>query len=117
VIAWSVILRRLSPGPARGMWLGGAAAWFVSQAIEALQWDGNRLIHEWTIVPEEILEMTGSLLWGLALLIALRTIGDRPEELRRASQPRRGGYRQRVRAAQRAGELTGAPVGRTPSGR
>ena len=127
VIAWQVILRRLPSGAARGMWVGGAAVWFVSQVIEAIQWDGTRLVYEWTFVPEEMLEMTGSLLWGLALLLTLRTMlesqaVERGEiatgtEATRDFRLRQGRRRRRVRDLERAKRRAGASADRTPSGR
>jgi hypothetical protein len=128
IIAWAAILRRLPSVPARRMWLGGAAAWFVSQVIEAIQWDGNRLVHEWTFVPEETLEMTGSLLWGLALLLALRMVRE-PEgrehgEVATATEPvardfrlRQRRRKRRDRGPGRTGRRPAAPTGRTPGPR
>jgi hypothetical protein len=124
LVAWSLVLRRLPSGWPKLLWLGGAAAWFVSQVIEAIQWDGERLVYEWTFVPEEMLEMVGSLLWALALLVVLqrsRAFGDvheaefdtdgepviRDVRLRQA-RPRR------VRGADRARDGSRATVGRTP---
>ena len=72
--AWWVTLRRLRPQPiaARLFALGGAS-WALSQAIDyALNEHWG-----WTIVPEELLEMSGSALFALALLVALRPlVGD-----------------------------------------
>jgi hypothetical protein len=124
VIAWSVILRRLPSGTVRGMWVAGAGAWFVSQLIEAFQWDGNRLVHEWTFVPEEMLEMAGSLLWGLSLLIALRmrerSERTEPDELETSAEPlteapRRAHdrRRRRLRRSHRVGQRSGTPTSRT----
>ena len=42
-------------------------------AIETQQYDGAELVHRWTILPEEILEMTGSLLFVLAMLLVLQS--------------------------------------------
>jgi hypothetical protein len=71
VYAWWVTLRQLrSEEPAGTLFLLGAAAWIVSQGIDAAfneHWG-------WTIVPEELLEMMGSALFGLALLVALRAL-------------------------------------------
>ena len=69
--AWWVTLKRLwAEPPAGGLFLLGAAAWIVSQGIDAAlneHWG-------WTIVPEELIEMLGSALFGLALLVALRRL-------------------------------------------
>ena len=56
--------------PAGTLFLAGAAAWLVSQGIDAAfneHWG-------WTVVPEELLEMLGSALFGLALLVAVREL-------------------------------------------
>lgn len=53
----------------------GAGCWAVAQVIEQLQWDpDNRMAAAWTIVPEECLEMAGSLLFLLAFLAVVRAI-------------------------------------------
>lgn len=52
--------------------LGGGGCWLIAQAIETQQYDGAELIHRWTILPEEVLEMTGSLLFVLAMLLIVR---------------------------------------------
>lgn len=71
VYAWWITLRQLqSEQPAGMLFLAGAAAWVLSQGIDAVlneHWG-------WTIVPEELLEMIGSALFGLALLVALRQV-------------------------------------------
>ena len=71
VAAWWVTLGRLRPQPmaARLFALGGVS-WALSQAIDyALNEHWG-----WTIVPEELLEMSGSALFALALLVALRPL-------------------------------------------
>jgi hypothetical protein len=120
VVAWSVILRRLPSGWPRLLWLGGAAAWFVSQAIEAVQWNGDRLVYEWTFVPEEILEMTGSLLWGLALLVMPRAFAesDAVEDAETVRDFRLRQRRRRVRGADdRRPEGSRSIADRTPGAR
>jgi hypothetical protein len=71
VYAWWVTLKRLwAEPPAGGLFMLGAGAWIASQLIDAAlneHWG-------WTIVPEELLEMLGSALFGLALLVALRQL-------------------------------------------
>jgi hypothetical protein len=71
IYAWWVTLRQLRQEPPAGtLFLAGAAAWLVSQGIDAAfneHWG-------WTIVPEELFEMAGSALFGLALLVALRQL-------------------------------------------
>jgi hypothetical protein len=124
VIAWTVIWRKLPSRAASSMWLAGAAAWFVSQVIESVQWDGDRLVYEWTFVPEEMLEMTGSLLWGLALLVTLRLVvqGDATVEGETTAEPAtdfrlRKPRRRRARGTERAGERPGVTTGRPPDAR
>ena len=69
VYAWWVTLERLrKEEPAGTLFILGAVAWIVSQLIDVKLNDP----WGWTVIPEELLEMTGSALFGLALLIALR---------------------------------------------
>jgi hypothetical protein len=71
VYAWWATLKQLWSEPPAGMlFVLGAGAWIVSQLIDA------RLNEEWgwTVIPEELLEMAGSALFGLALLVALRHV-------------------------------------------
>jgi hypothetical protein len=57
----------------------GAGAWIVSQLIDA----GLNEEMGWTIVPEELFEMAGSALFGLALLVALRQLLAAQPEIQR----------------------------------
>ena len=78
-IASLVVLRQMLPLRLPiVMFVGGGLAWFIAQVLEALQWDlaapgsdEDILIHPWMVPPEEILEMTGSALFGLAILYVL----------------------------------------------
>ncbi len=73
-VAWLAVVR--ATWPRRGVRLaliGGSACWLVSQLIETQQYDGAELVHRWTILPEEVLEMTGSLLFLLAMLMLVQT--------------------------------------------
>ena len=71
VYAWWATLQRLRSEPPAGMlFMLGAGAWIVSQLIDA----GLNEELGWTIVPEELFEMAGSALFGLALLVALRQL-------------------------------------------
>jgi hypothetical protein len=74
-IAWVVTLRRLGTRSVAGRLLMLAAAtWALSQGIDAAlneHWG-------WTIVPEELLEMCGSTLFGLSMLVAARDVVDAP---------------------------------------
>ena len=75
VATWWITLERLRPQvtAARLFFLGGAS-WVLSQAIDfALNEPWG-----WTVVPEELLEMAGSALFGLALLVALHALVDVP---------------------------------------
>jgi hypothetical protein len=75
-VAWVLTLRRMWPriGP-RLLFIGGAVAWVIAQALEDQQWHdniGNGVhAHGYTVmmVFEELLEMQGSFMFGLALLI------------------------------------------------
>ena len=71
IAAWWITLQRLRPQPkAARLFVFGAVSWVLSQAIDfALNEPWG-----WTIVPEELLEMSGSALFGLALLVALRPL-------------------------------------------
>jgi len=83
-IAGGLAVRRLWGHPWAGpVFLGGGLVWVVAQAIDLLQRPPDRLM--WTVVPEEVLEMTGSAFFLLALLAAVR----RCPELSRA---RRSGW-------------------------
>ncbi len=51
----------------------GAACAGAAQLIDVAQWENNTMVLPyWTTVPEELLEMTGLLLVGLAALVRLR---------------------------------------------
>jgi hypothetical protein len=70
-VAWWITLKRLGPHSMAGRLLILAAAiWAMSQGIDAaLNEDLG-----WTIVPEELLEICGSTMFGLAMLIAVRDV-------------------------------------------
>ncbi len=66
----------------------GAGAWIVSQLIDA----GLNEHWGWTVIPEELFEMAGSALFGLALLVALRQLrrdadGSRAQSPHAARRP------------------------------
>jgi hypothetical protein len=71
IAGWWIALQRLRPHrEAARLFVLGAVAWVLSQAIDfALNEPWG-----WTIVPEELFEMLGSALFGLALLVALRRL-------------------------------------------
>lgn len=76
--ALAVIARMRRNGCRAGinLLLGGATAWFVAQVLEKIQWDGDRQVHGYygLATAEELLEMAGSLMFGLAMLALLRAI-------------------------------------------
>jgi hypothetical protein len=59
---------------AAALFVAGAVAWLAAQVLENLQWSGDVLEHEGMVVPEEVLELVGSLLFGLAALVVLRRL-------------------------------------------
>ena len=69
----AVLVLRRTWGLVAARWalLAGSACWLVAQLIETQQYDGAELVHRWTILPEEVLEMTGSLLFVVAMLVVL----------------------------------------------
>jgi len=71
VAAWYMILKEIrSNDLATLLLLAGAASWVVSQGIDLK-------LNEpapWTMVPEELGEMAGSLLFAFSLLVALRPL-------------------------------------------
>lgn len=59
------------------VYAGGAAAWFISQVFEKIEWSGRdgaglENIYNQLMVAEEEFEMIGSLLFGLGVLLALK---------------------------------------------
>lgn len=74
-----VALVALILGAERPSWqlvllVAGAGAWVAAQAIEYPQFQDNRLVLPyWTTVPEELLEMTGTLCFLLAGLVQIRS--------------------------------------------
>jgi hypothetical protein len=70
-IAWLVTLKRVGLTSLAGRLLIVAAfAWAMSQGVDAALNEH----YGWTIVPEELLEMVGSALFGLAMLVAVREV-------------------------------------------
>jgi hypothetical protein len=70
-VAWWMVLRELGARSLPGRLLILAVViWGMSQGIDAV------LNEEfgWTIVPEELLEMAGSTMFGLSMLVALRDV-------------------------------------------
>lgn len=101
---WLGVERLLrSERPAHALWIGGAACWLVAQVLEAFQWDGRvrpgsihgkgltgpeleRQLSEPSyllkMLPEELLEMCGSL---FALVLA--RLAQRYAERRHQERP------------------------------
>lgn len=81
-VMWLAVLKRLWPhGRERFLMILGAAAWFGSQLIEKVQSNGQEgRIEGYGALSliEEILEVTGSALFALALLGALQVLYRRP---------------------------------------
>ena len=82
VLGATLLPRLRTAGRAAHLLVLGGIAWGGAQIFEAVQWDGpDRLVAPWTIVPEETLEMAGSLLFLLAFLavashiVAMRDVG------------------------------------------
>lgn len=76
-VAWLLVLRRIwGLARERDLLVAGAAAWFVAQILETLQWDGARQVHGYAVMSgiEETLEVTGSALFVMAALGALRAL-------------------------------------------
>ena len=75
-VAWWMVLKKLGTQSLAGRLLILAVViWGVSQGIDAV------LNEEfgWTIVPEELLEMAGSTMFGLAMLVALKEAIGAPD--------------------------------------
>jgi hypothetical protein len=73
-IAWLAVMRSIGDARFRLCMLGGAACWAIAQVLEALQWNVDVKVAHYNMymVPEELLEMTGSALFLLGMLLALR---------------------------------------------
>lgn len=75
IIGLSLLPRLRRVGNAANLFVAGAATWTIAQIIEAFQWDAqDHLRAPWSIVPEETLEMTGSMLFLFAFLAIARHI-------------------------------------------
>ena len=87
-IAWLLVLRAVQRPRERVLLVAGAASWAVAQFLEYMQWERSRRVDGYSILAgiEETLEVTGSLLFGLALLSAWRAT-TRVRSRRTASAP------------------------------
>jgi hypothetical protein len=86
VAAWFIAIQEMRSNEiAVLLWVAGAAAWVVSQGIDLVLNDPM----PWTMIPEELGEMTGSLLFAFSLLVALRPLmaDSLPAAERAAARP------------------------------
>ena len=67
-------LLRTTRGTPKQLLTAGALGWGPSQVLELVQnWGGEpAALYDWYMVPEELLEMAGSALFVLAMLLILR---------------------------------------------
>jgi hypothetical protein len=80
---WFKMLRLMEPGP-RLMLIIGAVCWAISFALEDAQYDSDdQRVSGFTpmAISEELLEMAGSSLFLLALVVALKAHARRAPEL------------------------------------
>lgn len=78
--AWFVVWRRARPVAwARTALVAGSAVWLVAQLLEKVQWHGDVKAAHYNLmmVPEELLEMTGSLLFLAAMVLVARSLDQR----------------------------------------
>ena len=108
VVGWAGVLRSIRNTTARAAWIGGAACWAVSQVLEVWEWDGRvrpgsidggqsfseveRKLGEPAylakMLPEELLELSGSLLFSLVLLyLAREAASAQPGRASRQARP------------------------------
>jgi hypothetical protein len=81
-VAWLLVVRRIWPlARERTLLIAGAAAWFFAQVLEVLEWDGPRQVDGYGALSgiEETLEVSGSALFVLAMLGALRAVAQARE--------------------------------------
>ncbi len=71
--AWLAVLRGLRRRLTRTLWLVAPAAWVLSQVLAEVAWAHDRpvALYKPITVAEEILELVGSYLFGLTLLLVL----------------------------------------------
>jgi hypothetical protein len=63
--------------PAAILWVAGVAAWVIAQFCEFIEWPGvdPEPWYRPATVIEETFEMSGSFMWGVALLTMLLAVG------------------------------------------
>ena len=83
-VAWWITLMRLGPGSLPGrLLILAAGVWVLSQGVDAALNEH----YGWTIVPEELLEMAGSAMFGLSMLVAAKEVaGARSPVAHRATE-------------------------------
>jgi hypothetical protein len=96
-IAWVVTLRRLGVHSLAGrLLILAAGTWALSQGIDAALNEH----YGWTIVPEELLEMCGSALFGLSMLVSVREVaGERRPVAGRTAPAPLGAHHAELQAA------------------
>ena len=86
-VAWIFVMRAFTDTRFRLCMIGGAACWTIAQVFELLEWKGDvkQPHYNLMMVPEELLEMTGSALFMIGMLLALRAAsGDAERRADRA---------------------------------
>jgi hypothetical protein len=71
---WVFVLRGIRRSPGLPVMIASGACWALAQVLEKAQWsdDGAAPGYAWMMVTEEILEMTGSALLLLALVVVVQ---------------------------------------------
>ena len=86
--AWFITLKRLGLHSVAGrLLILAAGVWALSQGID-LELNES---YGWTIVPEELLEMAGSAMFALAMLVAVRDVVGARSPVMQPAQPARAG--------------------------
>ncbi len=127
LVAWTGVLRALENRTAEVAWIAAAGCWALSQALELFQWEGRlrpgsidgaqpfeevareleQSAYIAKMLPEELLELSGSLLFSLVLLhVARRAASGRSGRAGYAARPT-GNVKET--GAQRRGCQSGRP--------
>ncbi|MDP8991689.1 MAG: hypothetical protein M3N31_01315 [Actinomycetota bacterium] len=90
-LAWALCVKGRWPTPlARPCLLAAAGAWVTAQGLERIQRQDGVLVNRWSILPEEMLEMAGSVLFLVGALVAIQA-GLRHREASPAAPDGSGG--------------------------
>lgn len=90
-LAWAICVKGRWPTRlARPCLLAAAGAWVAAQGLERVQRQDGVLVNRWTILPEELLEMAGSILFLVGALVAIQA-GLRHREASRSGPNRADG--------------------------